>query len=429
MSSRPADSPAARSSQVPLMVLSSLFFSWGFLTCLNDVLIPHLRAAFSLGFAKAALVQFAFFAAYALVSIPAGRIVARLGYARGLVVGLGSAGVGCVLFYPAAGMRSYPLFLGALFVLASGITVLQVSANPYVAALGPKESAPSRLTLTQAFNSAGTFLAPWFGSYVILSVPVKSAAELASLPAEQVAHYMASEADSVRVPYLGIAFGLFALAFVAARLRLPDVHEERQDASVDTDVLPDRPGPLSYPHLVAGIAAIFLYVGAEVSIGSFMVSYLGEADVGGLPEAVASRYLAFYWGGALVGRFVGAGVLRRVSGGRVLAVCALAAALACATGTLARGPFAIGCALSIGLFNSIMFPTIFALALAGLGRHTRQASGLLCTAIVGGALVPLLHGALADRVGLHLAFLLPATAYAYIAYYGWRGSRPSFAAG
>lgn len=410
-------------SRAPLAVLSSLFFSWGFLTCLNDVLIPHLRAAFSLGFAQAALVQFAFFAAYALVSIPAGRVVARLGYARGLVLGLSTAGLGCLAFYPAASLRSYSMFLGALFVLAAGITVLQVSANPYVAALGPKESAPARLTLTQAFNSAGTFLAPWFGSFVILSVPVKGASELALLPADQVASYMASEANSVRLPYLGIGLALFGLAVVAARLRLPQVSEDQDEPTTDSGGAPDRGGPLSYPNLVGGIVAIFLYVGAEVSVGSFMVSYLGLSDVGAMPEAVASRYLAVYWGGALIGRFVGVAALRRVSGGHALAACAMAAVVACLASTVVRGGLAVTCALSIGLFNSIMFPTIFTLGLAGLGRHTRQASGFLCTAIVGGALVPLLHGAIADRVGLHAAFVLPAIAYGYIAYFGLRGSR------
>ncbi len=411
-----------------LAVLTTLFFMWGFLTCLNDVLIPHLKAAFALSFTEAALVQFSFFTAYAMVSVPAGALVAKIGYARGIVLGLVTAGVGCLGFYPAASTRSYGLFLVALFVLAAGITVLQVSANPYVAILGPARTAPARLTLTQAFNSLGTFLAPWFGSLVILSNVAKPPEALRQLPAAEATEYMAKEASSVQVPYIGLAVVLFVLAFVIHLVKLPTPNlVSRLTAEDDVDgeplVLVERRSAWAYPHLVLGAVAIFLYVGAEVSIGSFLVVFFKEPDIGALPEQIGGRYLMFYWGGSLVGRFVGAVALRRFSGGRAMATNAIVAVVLCLATTLLHGRGAMACILAVGLANSILFPTIFALAVRGLGRHTEQASGVICMAIVGGALVPLLHGAIADHWGLHAAFVLPAVCYAYIAFYGLKGSR------
>ena len=412
-----------RSQRLPLAALTSLFFLWGFITCLNDILVPHLKAAFSLSYREAALIQFSFFAAYFVMSLPAGALVRRLGYQRGIVVGLLVAAVGCALFYPAAATRLYPLFLGALFVLASGITVLQVAANPYVAILGPPQSASIRLNLTQAFNSLGTFLAPYFGSLVILAVAARGADQLAAMAPGDVAAYMAAEASSVQVPYLGLAAVLVAIAIAFRVLRLPAVNEERDQASpraADDSAWRHR-------HLVLGAVAIFLYVGAEVSIGSFLVNFMKLPEIAGFPEQVGGRYLPLYWGGAMVGRFLGSLLLTRVRPGHLLAAAAVVAAALSLGGMLLTGHPAMYALLSVGLLNSIMFPTIFTLAVAGLGRVTEQGSGILCMAIVGGAILPYATGAIADSAGIQRAFFIPAICYAYIAWYGVRGSRPTTA--
>ncbi|NJA05373.1 L-fucose:H+ symporter permease [Methylococcaceae bacterium WWC4] len=401
-----------------LTILTSLFFIWGFITCLNDILIPHLKAVFTLNYFQAMLIQFCFFAAYFVMSVPSGLLVEKLGYQRGIVIGLAVAGCGCLLFYPAAWLRLYPLFLTAFFVLASGITLLQVAANPYVTVLGPPETASSRLTLTQAFNSLGTTLAPFFGSWLILATAVKSAEQIQGLSAEDLAAYQAVEAAAVQHPYLLLATVLFLLAVVFALLKLPAVEAEASSADgVGGD---SRASAWCYPHLVLGALAIFVYVGGEVSIGSFLVSFLSQPDIGGFTDAEAGRYVSFYWGGAMVGRFVGAAAMRSLAPGGVLAFNALSAAGLVAATMLIGGGWAMWTILAVGLFNSIMFPTIFSLALTGLGKHTGQGSGILCAAIVGGAILPVLQGALADLWGIQHAFIVPLLCYLYIGYYGWR---------
>ncbi|QSX31159.1 sugar MFS transporter [Shewanella cyperi] len=384
--------------------LTTLFFMWGFITCLNDILIPHLKAVFSLNYTQAMLIQFCFFGAYFLVSVPAGILVKRLGYQKGIVVGLLTAALGCGLFYPAAVSATYSVFLGALFVLASGITVLQVAANPYVTALGPVDTASSRLTLTQAFNSLGTTIAPAFGSVLILSVAVGASAE--------------AEADAVKLPYLLLCGMLIVLAAVFALLKLPHIHDQEDEVAA-----PVR-SALSHRHLVLGALAIFMYVGGEVAIGSLLVSFMGEAHVAGLKEADAANYIAFYWGGAMVGRFIGAAVMQKLSPGKVLGFNAGVAALLVILAMSGNGQLAMWAMLAVGLCNSIMFPTIFSLALKGLGRATAQGSGILCLAIVGGAVVPLLQGLLADAVGLSASYVLPVICYLYIVFYGLKGSVP-----
>ncbi len=425
-----ASPPAAGNSKyvAPLAVLTTLFFMWGFLTCMNDIIIPHLKGVFELSYTQAMMIQFAFFAAYFIMSMPAGALVKRLGYKQGIIVGLGTAAVGCVLFYPAAGARSYGLFLGALFVLASGITLLQVAANPFVAALGKPETAPARLTLTQAFNALGTTLAPMFGSYVILSTPSKSKAELALMGAAADA-YRSAEASAVQKPYLGLAGALLALAVLIALFRLPEIGggsaaEGSTQSARDLDA---RTSAWSYRHLVLGALAIFLYVGGEVSIGSFLVSFFKEPSIGGLVEARGAQLVSFYWGGAMVGRFIGTLTLRWFPPGKVLALHAAGAVLLIGLTLALSGPAAMYSVLAVGLLNSIMFPTIFALAIHGLGAHTGQGSGILCMAIVGGALVPLLQGAVADSIGVHYCFIVAALCYAYVAWYGAKGSTPTFA--
>lgn len=399
-----------------LVALTTLFFLWGFITCLNDILIPHLKAIFTLNYAEVMLVQFCFFTAYFVVSVPSGFLVEKIGYKGGIITGLGIAGCACLLFYPAAALRDYPLFLLALFILATGITLLQVSANPYVTVLGAAETASSRLTLTQAFNSLGTTLAPYFGSLFILGAATESAAEVAAMNAEQLAGYQAAQAAAVQQPYLALAAALFLVAAVFALLRLPAMkvvpcsggkHKEAQNA-------------WQFPHLVLGAVAIFVYVGAEVSIGSFLVNFLGLPEIADLAERDAGRYVSLYWGGAMVGRFAGALVMRRVRPAKVLSLHALLAVVLLLLTMVSSGRVAMVGILAVGLCNSIMFPTIFSLALTGLGPHAGQGSGILCAAIVGGAVLPLIQGLFADWIGLQPAFFLPTIGYLYIAFYGWR---------
>jgi len=395
-------------SPLPLWCLTSLFFMWGLMTSLNDILIPHLRNAFALNYTQAMLVQFCFFGAYALVSLPAGRLLEKTGYQKGIVAGLLLAGIGCWIFYPAASVLSYAVFLGALFILASGITILQVSANPYVAALGSAASASSRLTMTQAFNSLGTTIGPLLGGALILGVAGTEPGG-------------ANGPESVQLPYLLLGGLFFVLAGVFAWLKLPVLAIEGSAAAARAN----GGSAWTFRHLRLGTLAIFVYVGAEVAIGSFLINYLGEAHIAGLSEAAAAPYVAYYWGGAMVGRFVGALVMRRFDAGKVLTCHALAAFVLISVSICSNGALAMWSILAVGLCNSIMFPTIFSLAVTGLGPHTGQGSGLLCMAIVGGALLPVLQGMVADVGGVQTGFVLPVLCYLYICYYGWKGSVPA----
>jgi FHS family L-fucose permease-like MFS transporter len=419
-------SGSATNYTAPLAVLTTLFFMWGFLTCLNDIIIPHLKAVFELNYAKAMLIQFAFFTAYFVMSLPSGRIVTRLGYKTGIIIGLGGAALGCLLFYPAAGARSYALFLLALFVLASGITLLQVAANPFVAVLGKPETASSRLTLTQAFNSLGTTIAPQFGSLLILSTVAKSAAEIKQMSPAAAEAYRIAEASSVQHPYLGLAAALVLLAVAIGMFKLPKI-EDVTPSAIDAGGEVHK-SAWGYRHLVLGAVAIFLYVGGEVAIGSFLVNYFKEPMVGGLTEADGAKLVSYYWGGAMVGRFIGTVTLRLYKPARMLSLHALVAALLVVITMATTGHVAMWSIIAVGLFNSIMFPTIFTLAIEGLGKHTSQGSGILCMAIVGGAIVPVLQGALADTIGIHHGFIIPVLCYLYIAWYGAKGLAPAKAA-
>jgi FHS family L-fucose permease-like MFS transporter len=340
--------------------------------------------------------------------LPSGWLVDRVGYQKGMVYGLAAMAAGCLLFYPAAESRVYPMFLGAIFLLASGITLLQVAANPYVAVLGSPATASSRLTLTQGFNSLGTTLAPLFGSVLILA----GAAAQGGLP----------DAGAVQLPYLGLAATLVALAGFTAWFPMPAAGPGQttqgggKSAGSSASLWRHRP-------MLLGTLGIFLYVGAEVGIGSFLVNYINQLG-DGISLARSARYVAFYWGGAMVGRFVGAAVMRVLPPPRVLACNALAAMALVLAAIAAHGRVSMWAILSVGFFNSIMFPTIFTLAIKDLGRHMGQASGILCMAVVGGALVPLAQGLVADWQGIRVAFLLPALCYAYIAFYGAAGHRP-----
>ena len=383
-----------------LFIVTILFFMWGLITSLNDVLIPHLKAIYTLTYFQAMLVQLCFFGAYFIVSIPAGALIRRIGYQKGAVTGLLIAAGGCLMFYPAS-FGGYGLFLLAFFVLASGITILQVAANPYVTVLGPARTASSRLNLTQAFNSVGTTIGPYVGGLLILSTGA-------------VAVSAAAEAATVRGPYLALAATLALLAVLFAFAKLPQIAD-----SEDVALAGEGHGSAwAHRHLVLGTIGIFLYVGAEVSIGSFLINFLGEAHIAGLSHADAASYVSIYWGGAMIGRFIGFVVMRVASPGKTLAVNSLLAIGLVLAASFATGSMAMWAILAVGLCNSIMFPTIFSMALNGLGKYTGQGSGILCMAIVGGALVPFAQGALADAIGVQLSFLLPAACYAYILYFG-----------
>jgi MFS transporter, FHS family, L-fucose permease len=410
-----------------LTILTSLFFIWGFITCLNDILIPHLKSVFELTYTQAMLIQFCFFAAYFVVSVPSGYLVEKIDYKAGIITGLSIAGIGCLLFYPAASQHSYPLFLAALFVLASGITLLQVAANPYVTILGRPETASSRLTMTQAFNSLGTTIAPYFGSLFILSAAVKTAEDIKLLDANQLSSYQTAQAAAVQNPYLFIAALLFFIAIIFALIKLPNIKviDQKPEHSVASSIDNQHHSAWGYNHLVLGAIAIFLYVGGEVCIGSFLINFMGEPAIAGLAENEAGKYVSFYWGGAMVGRFIGAAVMQRIHPGKVLVFNALAATCLVLITINSSGSIAMWAILSVGLFNSIMFPTIFSLAISGLGSHTGQGSGILCTAIVGGAILPVIQGLFADQIGIQAAFFIPVLCYLYISYYGWKGCIPS----
>ncbi|MCK9396107.1 MAG: L-fucose:H+ symporter permease [Methylobacter sp.] len=402
-----------------LTILTSLFFIWGFITCLNDILIPHLKSVFTLNYTQAMLIQFCFFTAYFVVSVPSGYLVEKIDYKGGIIAGLSVAGIGCLLFYPAASSHSYPLFLAAFFVLASGITLLQVAANPYVTILGNPETASSRLTMTQAFNSLGTTVAPYLGALFILATAVKTADEIKLLNADELSAYQAAQAAAVQNPYLLLAAVLFFIAVIFALIKLPKIEAaETQVSGLEEDVHDSAWG---YKHLVLGAIGIFVYVGGEVSIGSFLINFLGEPSIAGLAEQDAGKYVSFYWGGAMVGRFIGAVAMQKIQPGKALAFNAVTAAVLVLMTMLGSGHVAMWTILAVGLFNSIMFPTIFSLAVSGLGRHTGQGSGILCAAIVGGAVLPVVQGLFADWIGIQQAFFIPVLCYCYIAYYGWRG--------
>lgn len=448
----------SRNYRGPLVTVTLLFFMWGFITCMNDILIPKLQQVFTLQLWQAMLIQTAFFGAYFIVSllyfiisITKGDPIQKIGYQNGIIIGLVVAAIGCAMFFPAASLLSYGFFLLALFILASGITILQIAANPYVAILGPPEGAASRLNMTQALNSLGTTVAPIIGGYLIF---------------EGVDAVQSGSADSVKLPYLGLAATLLAIAVLIKVAKLPRIQSEEEQLTPDA-------GALRYRHLVLGIICIFMYVGGEVSIGSALINFFMLPEIAGLSETEAGHFLAFYWGGAMVGRFFGAvalaqfrnnsnkfviiGVIAAVAfallysiyglhealialglialnflvlllgrflPGRTLGFFATTVIVLLLFTTFAEGSVAMWSVIAIGLFNSIMFPTIFTLAIEGLGIHTSQGSSLLVMAIVGGAIIPPLQGWVADASGsLQLSFLVPMACYAYIVYYGFVGSR------
>ncbi len=404
-------------------IATMLFFMWGFLTCLNDILIPHLKAIFDLNFAEAMLVQFCFFSSYFLFAVPAGKLVEWRGYKGTMVIGLLVMAAGAFLFLPASSAASFGLFLSALVILAAGITSLQVAANPYVANLGPPETSSARLNLAQAFNSFGTFVAPFFGSVLILTATQVTPETMKSFSAAALQQYRMEQASSVRLPYIGIGLTLVLLAIAFAVLKMPTLDFTRDM----------RPGELSggttadsiwrHPVLLAGALGIFVYVGAEVSIGSFLVNYFGLPDIAAFSEKTAAKYVSLYWGGAMVGRFIGSWLLTKLRTSTVLGTAAVVAGGLVVMSIMTHGHTAMWTILAVGLFNSVMFPSIFTVGLSGLGPLTSKGSSLMVAAIVGGALIPLAEGHLADKIGVQHAFMIPAVCYIYIALFGYLGGR------
>lgn len=408
-----------------MAMVTTLFFMWGFITCLNDILIPHLKSIFDLGYAQAMLVQFAFFSGYFLFALPSGKIIEKIGYKRSMVAGLLTIALGAILFLPAASLASFPFFLTALMIVAAGITLLQVSANPYVSVLGPPQTASSRLNLTQAFNSLGTTVAPYFGSLLILSNTTLAAAEVRKLAPAALQAYRMQEASTVKFPYLLITLALIVLAVIISFYKLPIISNVETTDDLYYPTSRTARSVWSQRHLVLGVIGIFLYVGAEVSIGSFLVNYFAQPDIGGMTEKMAALYVPYYWGGAMVGRFIGSAALQKLNAGMLLGIAALVACLLVILSMLSFGSLAIWSIILVGFFNSIMFPSIFTLGIAELGPLTSKGSSLLVMAIVGGAIIPLVQGIMADKIGIHHAFLLPVLCYLYIAFYGFRGSKPA----
>jgi FHS family L-fucose permease-like MFS transporter len=404
----------------PLAIVTTLFFMWGFLTSLNDILVPHLKSIFDLSYARAMLIQFAFFSAYFLFSIPWSKIVNAIGYQKTMVAGLLSMAVGALLFVPAASFASFALFLGALIVLAAGITGLQVAANPYVVVLGKPETASSRLDLAQAFNSLGTTIAPALGGLLILSASAPAMEELHRLSPQALHLHRVEQAATVKMPYIVISVALAVLALLIAMSKLPTIKTAVAGAAGKA-----ADSIWRHPNLMFGALGIFAYVGAEVSVGSFLVNYLGQPDIAGLSPKTAAEYVSFYWGGAMVGRFLGAALLRRIGTGHLLAICAICTGSLVTASMLTTGHVAMWSILAVGFFNSIMFPSIFSLGVAELGPLTAGGSGLLNMAIVGGAILPLIQGVIADHIGIQHAFFIPVVCYVYIVFFALSGSKPN----
>ena len=396
------ESVTRRSYTPALISLAVLYFMMGLLTCLNDTLVPFFKKGFTLSYSESSLVQFYFFLTYGLMSIPSGKIVERVGYKNGMVLGFSVAAVGAALFYPASVIHEYYLFLAALFVLAIGIVLLQVAANPYITILGPAETASSRLTLIQGIGSLGTTVAPIFGAYFILSrFDVADASS-----------------DAVRYPYLGIALVLIAIALTVYCMSLPAL-KPAQSNDLNSEV--SIKNIFKFRNLKFGVWGIFFYVGAEVSIGTFLTNYI--SDLLKIDEAAANGFVAFYWGGMMVGRFLGAGLLKILKPASVLSACACLAVICILVSVNTSGYTAVWSMIAVGLFNSVMFAVVFSLSVAGLNQFTTLGSGILSTAIVGGAIVSFLQGYLIDHYSWSISFMLPVICYLYLLFYGINGYR------
>lgn len=433
-------STATNKYRFPFIAVTTLFFLWGFITVMVDALIPRLKEVFELEYWQASLVQLAWFAAYLLISIPGGIMISRIGYKKGIVLGLGLMAAGCLMFYPASTVRMYGIFLSALFVLASGITILQVAANPYIAVLGDERGGASRLNLAQAFNSLGTTIAPMLAATYLLSDKIKTTEEISALTeADKLAYYNA-EAAQVQGPFFAIACFILVLMILFLIMKLPRIIDEQGDHSIGSFVKAFKNKALKW-----GALGIFLYVGAEVAIGSWLTNYFLSLDLDNTirssdslmsvvtvitelfsnnnvneldAKGIVGSFVFFYWGGAMIGRFVGSWLTNIFNPANVLKFFAVGAILLVLISVSSSGLFAMWSILAVGLFNSIMFPTIFTLSIQSLGELKPQGSGILCTAIFGGAIIPLLVGVSIDNIGFTLAFIIPVLCYLYIFGFG-----------
>ncbi len=427
-----ADDLVTRTDVRAMSVATALFFMVGFLTCLNDVISPHLKSIFALNYTQVQYIPFFFFSSYFVFSYPGGALVERLGYKRTMVVGLFIMACGALAFLPAAHSAKFPLFLTALVILAAGMTVVQVAINPYVTVIGPASTAASRLNLAQAFNSVGTFIAPFVGTYLILrnaAAPL-SAKQVSVMSELQRQLYRGEQASTVRLPYMLIALALALLAIALAAIKLKTttgVSEHTQDfrPGAFSEALYRQDSIWKHKWVLLGALGIFTYVGAEVSIGNLLISYMGLPQIAGLPESRAGYFLMCYWGGAMTGRFIGSAILQKLRTAPVLGSAAVGAFSLVVVSLFTSGHLAMGALLAVGFFNSIMFPSIFTLGIAGLGPLTSKGSSLLIAAILGGAIIPWTQGKLADRpgIGLHASFVIPALCYIYIAIFGFASMR------
>lgn len=401
-----------------LALLATLFFMWGFITVINNTLLPHLRSVFQLNYTETTLIESTWFIGYLVASIPAAKLIERIGYHKALVVGLAIMTIGSLGMIPAARLPSYGVTLASLFIVSCGIAVLQVAANPYVAVIGPAETSESRLTLVQAFNTTGDFLAVAYGQHLILARTVAGT----TLESTKLTHAQRmADAQATQLPYLIVAAVLAVLAIVIWRARLPELGaatrrvnaEERRQLSL-----------WRHRNLVFGVFAIFVYLIAEIGVGNLFISFASQPDIGNVTHEQAANYLMFVWGGMAVGRFLGAFVMRSIAPEKVLAAFAIGAFIAMMIASLAHGPTAMYGLMTVGFFHSIMFPTIFALAIRGLGPLTEEGSGWLIWAIAGGALV-IVQGKLADQFGIQRSFLLTAACELFVLFYALWGARSS----
>jgi FHS family L-fucose permease-like MFS transporter len=411
---------AAKASYAAVMsLLASLFFTWGFITVINNTLLPHLRSVFELNYTQTTLIESVWFIAYFVASIPSAKLIERVGYKKSLVTGLVIMAVGALMMIPAARLPSYVVTLCALFVIACGITLLQVSANPYVTVVGSPQTASSRLNLVQAFNSLGTTLAPLFGAYLILGRSNSGTAEASRVltQAERLA-----DAHAVQLPYLIVAAVLVVLAIVIARFPLPSLHH----AAMNRASKEERAKMSLWRHrnLVFGVPAIFIYLIAEIGVANLFINFVSQPEIGNVNHEQGAHYLFLLWGGMMVGRFIGSAAMRKTSAERVLAFCSIGACAVMLIAALGTGHLAMWALISVGLFHSVMFPTIFTLGIRGLGPLTEEGAGLLIMAIAGGALV-VVQGWLADTFGLQISFLLTAACELYVLFYAMWGARPT----
>ncbi|RKF17676.1 sugar MFS transporter [Altericroceibacterium spongiae] len=399
-------------------LLASLFFMWGFITVINNTLLPHLRSVFDLNYTQTTLIESVWFIAYAVASMPSAFLIERIGYKKAIIVGLGVMAAGALCMVPAARLPSYGITLAALFIIACGIALLQVAANPYVAVLGPPEKSESRLTLVQAFNSMGTFFAPYFGGYLILSRTVGGTVKEGTiLSAEQ----RLADAQATQLPYILVAIVLAVIAVVIWRSSLPAMGDDAKRANAEER---KKLSLWNHRNLVLGVPAIFIYLIAEIGVANLFISFVTLPEIAHITAAQASTYLGFLWGGMMVGRFAGGVIIQKFNPARVLACFASFAFIVMLGAATLHGPVAMWCLVAVGLGHSIMFPAIFALAIKGLGPLTEEGSGLLVTAIAGGALV-VVQGWLADMFGLQNSFFLTVACELYVLFYALWGSKPT----